>query len=134
MTKRIEKEEPKTLVSARYLPRPEMINLEITAKSDIMDRIQAYDKSRRLCAPTTSIMETPLKDVVISEYEARILQSERIISDVINHSEGVRNAIQKENEKDKLVLTALKFLGCGCDLCLNHNNWKCPKIKEEEVK
>lgn len=33
------------------------------------------------------------------------------------------------NEAFKMAITALENMGCGCGLCLAHNNMKCPKMK-----
>jgi 20S proteasome alpha/beta subunit len=29
----------------------------------------------------------------------------------------------------ELAIKALENMGCGCDICLAHNNMKCPKMR-----
>ena len=29
------------------------------------------------------------------------------------------------------AINALENLGCGCGICLAHNNMKCPKVKDK---
>jgi hypothetical protein len=41
------------------------------------------------------------------------------------------------SEAYDIAIRALEYFGCGCSICLTHNNMKCPKLincKEREDK
>jgi hypothetical protein len=38
---------------------------------------------------------------------------------------------EKRTEAINAAIVALENQGCGCDICLAHNNWVCPKLQKE---